>query len=307
MTNNRKHFPLLKHCRLLGGLVLLVVLLCISFGVVQSPPDKPVVDFTQKELLPAYQAMPQEKALKMALVSVLDRQETYRYQQQLVAAIANKMGETPVMMQRASYAEIMQLLDSGVADAALISTGAYGVYGHKKGYVPLVMQQRNQSSFYTGLIIVPANSFANSLEDLQGKSFAWTDPLSYSGHLGVIRQLRALGKDADTFFSTTQFTSSHDKSLRAVAGGFFDGASIDTLVYDYYEKKHADLLKKVRIIARLPAAGTGPIVVRPDYEKKEKLRQVLLHLHEDPEASAALSGLLIERFVPARKDDYPSL
>ena len=268
---------------------------------------QPLVNFEQREPVSVYQNSAPGKTLNVAMISVLSRQETYPNQRQLLNAIGEKMGQNVRLLQRSSYAEIIQLLINGGADAALLSTGAYGVYGHRTSLVPLVMQQRLGSTSYQGLVIVPRDSKANSLRDLAGKSFAFVDPLSYSGHLSVIESLEKAGVDADTFFGLSYFTFSNDKSLRAVAGKFVDGAAINVLLYDYYKSRQPQWLEKIKVIATLPSAGTGLIVVRADYPDKEQLKNVLLHLHEDAAITPALDALLIDRFVETRQALYPAL
>ncbi len=288
-------------------LFILAVGVALYIYIFGKQNSLPAVDFTVGYTAEPYRAEMQTKALKIAMISILNREETYRYQRQLVKAVAEKMGRSPLLVQRASYAEIVQLLESGSVDAALLSTGAYAAYGKGRGFTPLVMQQRSGSALYHGLIIVPANSKAATLMDLKGKSFAFTDPLSYSGHLSVLRMLKEKGENPNTFFGSSHFTLSHDKTLRAVSKNFFDGGSITTLVYDYYSKKQPEMLKDIRILAELPSAGTGPLIVRSSYSEKEKLKAVLLSLHEDPEAAAAMNELLIDRFVETNEHYYPLL
>lgn len=289
------------------SLLFLTVFFSAAYLWLSTRSPAPLIDFEQRDPVAAYRWDPQGKTLKVAMISVLSRQETYRYQRQVLNAIGTKMGQNVLLLQRSSYAEIIQLLANGGADAALLSTGAYGVYGHQGNFVPLVMQQRNGSSSYRGLIIVSKDSQAKVLQNLKGKTFAFVDPLSYSGHLSVINELQKSGENAETFFGLSYFTFSNDKSLRAVAEKLVDGAAINLLVYDYYKRKQPELLEKIRIIAELSPAGTGPIVVRSDYPDKEKLKRILLRLHEDPSIASSLNELMIDRFVEARTALFPVL
>lgn len=265
------------------------------------------VKFGDTEAVPPYQWVHKGEPIKIAMISVLNRQETYRYQRQIAKAIGDKIGSPVLLLQRRSYAEVNQLLAKGGADIALLSTGAYSVYGKKEEFTLLAMQERHGRPYYESYVIVPKDSPVTTLWQLNGKSFAYTDPLSYSGYLAVIQTIRAAGMDTESFFGNSHFTYSHDKSVRAVAGRFVDGAAVDSLAYDYLAKNHPSLIEQVRIVAVLPSAGTGPIVARSDFPDKEKVQTILLHLHEDPKIAPALDQLMIDRFILPQPELYPDI
>lgn len=288
---------------LLLGVICLIGIFCYSSFYTSGI----TVRFSQTEPVAPYQWNHRGEPVKIAMISVLNRQETYRYQRQIAQAIGDNMGRPVLLLQRRSYAEVNQLLSKGGADIALLSTGAYSIYAQKEEVTLLAMQQRHGLPFYKSYVIVPKNSLANSLWDLAGKSFAYTDPLSYSGYLAVRQVLRSSGADPKAFFGNSYFTYSHDKSLRAVAGRFTDGAAIDSLAYDYLKKKHPQLIEQIRILAVLPSAGTGPIVARSDFPDKEKVKEILLHMHEDRSIAQALNELMIDRFISPQPELYPTV
>lgn len=283
------------------------MILCGLGAYVWLVPSPELIDFNEIETTPVYEWTLKDNPIKIAMISVLNSQETYRYQRQIAEAIGQKMGKPVLLIHRRSYAELNQLLSKGGADIALLSTGVYGIYGQKEGYVPLAMQQRNGLPYYLSYVIVPRQSDINSLQDLKGKSFAYTDPLSYSGCLAVNRQITQSGQDPHRFFGYSYFTYSNDKSLRAVAGQFVDGASIDSLAYEYLQKNHPDLIGQVRIVAVLPPVGTEPMVARRQFPYKQEVQNILLRLHEDASLTEALNQLMIDRFILPRPELYPML
>lgn len=288
--------------------IIIIILLGLGlFLHLYLKPVPEVINLNEIEATPNYEWTSQDNPVKIAMISVLNSQETYQYQQQIAEAIGAKMGRPVLLLHRRSYAEINQLLLKGDADIALFSTGAYSIYGQREGYVLLAMQQRHGLPYYLSYVIVPGQSATNSLWELKGKSFAYTDPLSYSGCLAVNRQLSSTGLDPNTFFGYSYFTYSNDKSLRAVAGQFVDGASIDSLAYEYLQKNHPDLIEQVRIVAVLPPVGTEPIIARKQFPYKQQVQDILLHLHEDPSLSEAFNKLMIDRFILPRPELYPAL
>ena len=67
------------------------------------------------------------------------------------------------------------------------------------------MQQRNGVPYYHGYIIVSKTSSAESLADLRGKTFAFSDPLSYSGYIALAYILEKMHQTPDSFFHSYSF------------------------------------------------------------------------------------------------------
>ncbi len=119
----------------------------------------------------------------------------------------------------------------------------------------------------------------------------------------------SLGGAPEDFFSKIIFTYSHDNSILAVARGLVDGASVDSLIWDYYQAKDSRWTSKTRIIRRSEPFGIPPVVVSPalDPAVKETLGTVLFTMHEDPQGKAILDELHVDRFVPPQAAWYESV
>lgn len=295
-----------KHMKLW---VLLVVALLAGAAwlLAQKQLADVQVRFDDTEPIPGYQIRNRETPLRIAMISVLSHEATAKYQKQLAESIGRMLHRPVLVMQRKSYAEINQLLTKGDADIGLLSTGAYCAYKNRDDFTLLAMQERNHLPYYYGYVITSEDSGIQSLEDLRGKRFAYVDPLSYSGYLGLQEQLVQQGENPEQFFRSVYFTYSHDASIRAVQNNFADGAVIDSLAYDYLKKHQPSLAAKLHIISILPPRGTSPVVARKGLTGVEKIQAVLLRLHEDPEARAALEHLMINRFIPPKPELYPPI
>ncbi|HWQ43225.1 MAG TPA: PhnD/SsuA/transferrin family substrate-binding protein, partial [Desulfosporosinus sp.] len=85
--------------------------------------------------------------------------------------------------QRQSYQEINDLIKNGEVDMALICSGAY-VAGQQDAKIELLaVPEVNGKGTYQSFLIVSADSNYQTLENLKGKTFAFTDPLSFSGRV----------------------------------------------------------------------------------------------------------------------------
>ena len=250
-----------------------------------------------------------QQPLRIAISTVLSPIETIVYYRAIANYIGGKLGRPIILLQRKSYAEVALLLVNGGVDMAFLSTGAYARYSNVEGTEALVVQQRRGLPSYQSYIIVAQDSDVTSVMDLKGATMAFTDPLSYSGHLYFTSQLREFGETPEHFLGQFIYTYSHDKSLRAVSTKVVEAASIDSLIYEYARLKDPEIVKTVKIIARSPQVGTGPVVIGHtiDSEQRELLREIFLHMHEDAVLQPILQALLIDRFIPYQSELYDNI
>lgn len=290
--------------------ILVNMILLISGCGNQGP--KLYVNFNETEKLehPAPVNRSAEQPLKLAVSPVLPQKETIGYYRQIAEHLAIQTGRPTELIQRQSNLEVSVLLANGGADIAFFSTGAYTAYEGAAELEALVAQQRNGVPFYHSFVIVAKESNINSFPDLEGKSFAFTDTLSFSGYIFPSYLLKSKGKTPEQFFSRYLFTYNHTKSLRAVADKVVDGAAIDSLVYERAQENTPELADAVRIIATSMPLGTGPVVVKKDMERNQKdlLRSIFLNMHYNADMRQTLKGLGIERFVEytSKYYEYPS-
>jgi ABC-type phosphate/phosphonate transport system substrate-binding protein len=91
------------------------------------------------------------------------------------------------------------------------------------------------------------NAAVVPLERLRGLRFAYNNPDSMSGMMGITRDLEALGEGL-TMFSEVLLTGGHRKSVRAVADGIADVAVVDCRSWQLakqYETAAADALQVI--------------------------------------------------------------
>lgn len=248
-------------------------------------------------------------SLDIAVAAMISPKETLVSYRDMLDYISARMEMPLNLLQRDTYSEINDLVQLGDVEMAFVCTGAYTEGKREFGMELLVVPQMYGETFYYSYIIVPDNSSAMTLEDLRGKMFAFTDPLSNSGKLAPTYMLARMNETPDSFFSSYTFTYSHDRSIDAVSEKVLDGAAVDSLIWNYIDSKNPGVTAKTRIIVKSPPYGIPPVVVPPDLDPvlKEKLKQVLLHMHEDEEGRRILAEIRIERFVEAQDGLYDSV
>jgi phosphonate transport system substrate-binding protein len=211
------------------------------------------------------------------------------------------------MTQRRTYHEVNELLRHGQVDLAIICTGAYLSASTEKTPLEVIaVPVYAEGPVYHSFFLVGAQSGIESLEQLRGRRFAFSDPLSLSGRYYPLYALLDRGLDPGTFFSETTFTYSHDGNMRAVLDGIVDAAAVDSLVYEFDVRRNPDLAKRLRIIHRSPPLGVSPFVVPKslDADLRLSLQEALFSATDDPQGQRALSELTIERFAAPQSGLY---
>lgn len=252
---------------------------------------------------------PQKLPIRVAVAGVISPRATFDAYAGLLDYLAIKLERPVELLQRATYAETNELIRSGEAALGFVCSGGY-VEGHRDFGLELLVvpEVRGQTTYYS-YVIVPKDSTAESLSDLRGRRFAFSDPLSNSGHLAVVWRLLELGESPTSFFSSTHFTYSHDNSIRAVADRLVEGAAVDSLVYDQLVGHDATIGARTRVVEKAGPYAISPVVVHPalDAGLKAELRTVLLNMASDPAGRKALTPLVIDRFVAPEEAAYDSI
>ncbi|MAU11834.1 MAG: phosphonate ABC transporter substrate-binding protein [Anaerolineaceae bacterium] len=246
--------------------------------------------------------------LRVSVAAVVSPRGTAESYQLLLNYLSETLDRPVELVQRRTYQETNDLVESGEVDVAFVCTSAY-ITGHDQfGMELLAGPEVSGESVYYSLLIVPSNSSAETLQDLQNKVFAFTDPISYSGRVYPTYLVQQLGHTPDSFFSRTFFTYSHDEAIYAVADGLADGAAVDSLVYDFALERDVTLAERVRVIHRSPPFGIPPVVVSPNVRPQQQalLQEVLLTMHETQQGREALQALGLERFILIEDSAYDS-
>jgi phosphonate transport system substrate-binding protein len=251
-----------------------------------------------------------EGVIRMAVAPVISPRETFnsRYRD-LLDYIGRELGLPVELVQGKTYAEINDMVRTGDVTFAFVCTNPYLQGRDDFGMELLAAPEVNGETTYYSYLVVRADSPFDSLADLRGSTFAFSDPLSNSGRLAPVYQLALAGETPESFFSRSIFTYAHDNSIKAVAENLVDGAAVDSLVYDYWVKTGSDYTSKTKVIEKWGPFGINPVVVRPglDPALKQQLREVLLGMHTGAAGREILSALLIDRFVVPDDSIYDSV
>ena len=249
------------------------------------------------------------RKLKIAVGAIISPAKSLIFYEDIFHYIGEQLGREVEMVQRKTYAEVNFLMKEGRIDAAFVCSRPY-VEGRRGSVMELLcVPVCFGKSMYRSYFIVHKDSGIGKLEDLRGKMFAFSDPLSNSGMLIPEYVLAKMGESPDTFFKGHIFTYSHDSSIRSVAENDVDGAAVDSLIWEYLNATEPEWTKQTTIIHRSLRCAIPPVVVSPDIdaELKENLRSAFLDMHIDPAGRRILKNVLIDRFTVIDDRAYDSI
>jgi len=288
-------------------LIFFTVLMALTGCASAQADELPYIDLTNREPLPSI-ADTQIVPLRVAVAAIISPQGTVESYSDLGQYLSKKLNRPVELVQRRTYAEVNELVAQDAVDLAFVCTSAYVVGSDSHTMDLLVAPEVNHQQIYHSMLIVPANSPAQSIADLQGKVFAFTDPISFSGRAYPTYLVVQQGIQPETFFSQTLFTHSHDKAIEAVAQGIADGAAVDSLVLKYALERDPSLAEQIKVIDESPPFGIPPVVVPSNIspQLKAKLREILLDMTNDADGRAILAKFGFDRFSSIDDNAYDS-
>ena len=223
-----------------------------------------------------------------------------------VAKFLSKELGISVKAQVGDETAAVEALRANRADVAFLSSrSALKAEQLANSRLYLAEVRKNYSGRYTynSIFVVPKNSELKSknsgkatLEQLRGKTMAFTSPTSGSGFIFPVSELVKLGfvpnRDRlDSFFGKVSYGGNYSKALDAVVRGQADVAVVSeyALFPPYLAAENRDKIRVLHKISGVPAHGIAidddvPVVVR------ENLINALLKLNKS-ENNQLLTGL----------------
>lgn len=289
-------------------LIIILVVFIFSVSCSQNKHEA-TVDFSETTSESDTSLQKEQKQVYIAIASMTSPKETFKYYNDLIDYISDKVGYPIYIKQKKTYAEVNLLLENSEVDFAFICSGAFVDQYDKGSMKLLVAPEINHKTNYNAYIITQKRSKISEFKDFKSKNFAFTDPLSNTGRLYPLKKVIELGESEKTFFEKSIFTYGHDISIQMVNRDLVDGASVHGLVYNYIANKHPEKVANIKIISKSEQFGIPPVVSPSSLDQNvfEKYQDVFLQLHTDSLGKAILNHLMIDRFVEVNDSIYSNV
>lgn len=258
--------------------VLVLVAICILVGAALQAAEKPI---------------------KIALIpdGLTPEERT-----PLSAYLTKAMGRPVVLVVPESYSDTVAGLTDGSLDFACLGALMY-VRAHAKNEVIPLVQRSSDLQFHT-VFIAGAETTIHSLGDLKGKSFAFGDVNSASGHLIPYRDLKEAGINPATDL-TVRYSGGHPLTAALVESGSVDAGALDETVLSSMMSSGKIDKDKVRVFHTTKPFVDYVYVARKGVPaaEQEKFVHALLALKEGQNDSV-LKVLRAKQFVVANDEEY---
>lgn len=223
------------------------------------------------------------------------------------AYLEKRLGRPVQFVQRRSYREIMALLETGEIDFAWICGYPYVQQVAELSLVAVPVFEGRP--YYQSYIIVAKDSPYQSLSELSGKVFAYSDPDSNSGYLSPRAAIASRGARPDGFFRLTFFTYGHAETVEAVANYVADAGAVDSYVWEYLKVHNPALANRTRIIEASLPFGFPPVVAGRSAERAaaERMKAALLDMAGDRQGGELLRALMLDGFAAAQPEMFDGI
>ncbi|BBK38720.1 phosphonate ABC transporter substrate-binding protein [Allostella sp. ATCC 35155] len=192
-----------------------------------------------------------------------------------LAHMAKVTGKRVQFFPVQSNAAQIEAMRAGRLHVAGFNTGSNPIAVNCAGFVPFAMMASKKDEFgYEMELIVQADGPIKEVQDLKGRTLAFTSPTSNSGFKAPSALLKSdFGLEANKDFKTA-FSGKHDNSILGVANKDYDAAAIANSVKTRMIARKVVDASKLRVIFRsetFPTTGYGHVYnLKPELAAKVK-------------------------------------
>ena len=256
------------------------------------------------------------KALRVGFVPAEDAQQVMQNAQPLVDILRKELGMEIEPFVATDYTGIVEALRVHKLDVAFLAPASYVLAKNEADIKVILKSERKGIPFYYAAIITRADSGIKTLDDLRGKTFAFGDTLSTTGHVFPRKMLKERGIDPTRDLKQILYSGGHDATVLAVLNGKVDAGATyanspdgNDTAWMRYLKDPADV-KRIRAIAFSEPIPADNLVVSGalDPQIVKRLEDIFIELSRDAKGKKMLRDLYqIDGFVTATDQDYDSV
>jgi phosphonate transport system substrate-binding protein len=247
-------------------------------------------------------AAPAQGTLTIGLVPAEDPRLMIADNQAMIDALRTSLGMEVKPFVATDYNGVIEALRARKLDVALLGPFSYVLAASIAEVDPFAIPEtQKQGASYHALIIARKDRNIRSLGDLKGRTFAFVDPSSASGHLfPKTAMIRAgLNPDADL---RAIFAGSHDASAIAVQNGKVDAAAVADGLLDAAIARGMVKGEEIQIVWTSDPIPGAPMVMRRDLPEplQQRIRAAFASMRDLPWSK----GNVIKRWVPVTDANY---
>jgi len=241
--------------------------------------------------------------LNVGLIPSEDPRVVIADDQRFIDALASRLRMELKPFVATDYNGVIEALRSKRLDIAFLGPFSYVLASSLADVEAFaVAEPAKQGTTYRAYIIVRKDRGIHSLADLKGKTFAFVDPSSTSGHLFPKAALLEAGFDPEKHLGRVVFSGGHDASAIAVQNGKVDAAAIADGLFDAAVARGLVKREDIDIVWTSAAIPGSPFVMRRDLpaDQRKRIRDAFLTMHDIPWGSKGV----LKRWVAVDDNTY---
>jgi phosphonate transport system substrate-binding protein len=255
-------------------------------------------------------------ALRVGFVPSEDAAQVMQNAQPLVEILRKQLAMEIQPFVATDYTGVVEALRANKLDVAFLTPASYVLAKNETNVKVVLKSERKGIPSYYAAIITRVDSGIKTLEDLRGKTFAFGDSLSTTGHVFPRKMFKEHGIDPVRDFKQVLYSGGHDATVLAVFNGKVDAGATYANSPDNQDTAWMRYLKNPEDVAKIIAiAYSEPIpadnlVINGNLDQRvaQKIENVFVELSRDPQGKKMLRELYqIDGFVSATDKDYDSV
>jgi phosphonate transport system substrate-binding protein len=245
--------------------------------------------------------------LRLSMIPTTDPGKIVRERQPFVDYLEQETGARVELTIPTNYAAVVEAFTNNRVDIAYFGGFTYVQASARAGAIPLVQRDRDQA--FHSLFITQPDSPIRALGDLNGRSFAFGDVNSTSGHLMPAYYMHQQGVPR-AVIDNAIYTGAHDATALAVANKKVDAGAVDELVFARMVKEGKVSESEVRVFYTTPSFFDYLWAGRTGLKREtaEAFVSAMLKLDAaNPEQKTILQLLNASKYVRATDRSYEPL
>jgi len=237
-------------------------------------------------LLLAPSARAAADVLTVGLIPSEDSRAMIANSQAMMDQLSKALGMPVKPFVAADYNGVIEALRSKRLDVAYLGPFSYVLGASVADIEAFAVAETKKAgrTFYHSLIVANKDSGIKTVADLKGKTFAFVDPSSTSGHLFPKAGLIKAGFNPDKDFGRVIFSGSHDANAVAIQNKRVDAVAIADRILDAAIAKGLAKREDLVVVWKSDPIPESPTVWRKDLDPalKKRIQAAFLEVKNIP-------------------------
>lgn len=227
-----------------------------------------------------------QSVLTVGLIPSEDSRAMIANSQAMMDMLSKGLGMPVKPFVAADYNGVIEALRSKRLDVAYLGPFSYVLGTTVADIEAFAVAETKKAgrTYYHSQVITHKDTGIKTVADLKGKTFAFVDPSSTSGHLFPKAGLMKAGLNTDKDFSRVLFSGSHDSNAIAVQNRKVDAAAIADRILDAAITKGLAKRDDIVTVWRSDPIPESPTVWRRDLpdDLKKRIQAAFLQVKDIP-------------------------